>query len=120
MLTKGVADVGELKGNVNALASRVDRMDGDIRDLRKEMNARFVQIDERFVQMEERFTERFIQMEERFTERFNRMEEVFGQRLGRIEDILLGRSSVGEDPGEAVRSDPGAGPPTAVRRNPVR
>ncbi len=45
LLTKGIADVGELTGTVSALVSRVDNM-------QTEMNSRFVQIENRFVRIE--------------------------------------------------------------------
>lgn len=44
-LLKCVGDIGQIKGTVGALVTRVDKMDADIRDLRNEMNARFLRLE---------------------------------------------------------------------------
>ena len=86
LLTKGIADVGELTGTVSALVSRVDNM-------QTEMNSRFVQI-------ENRMDNRFAQIENRFV---------------RIENILMGRAPDADDVGDAAVPDP-AGAPTVPPR----
>ncbi len=83
LLTKGVSDVGELKGTVNGLASRVDTLENT-------MNSRFVQIENRMGEIENRMG----QIE-------NRIEN----RLVRIENILMGRA-----PDADGVSDPDARP----------
>lgn len=93
LLTKGIADVGELTGTVSALVSRVDNM-------QTEMNSRFVQIENR---MDNRFAQidnRFVQIENRFV---------------RIENILMGRAPDADDVGDAAVPDP-AGAPTVPTR----
>ena len=75
LLTKGIADVGELKGTVNVLVSRVD-------SLQTEMNSRFVQIEGRFVQIENRM---------------GQIESRMETRLVRIENILMGRAPDADD-----------------------
>ena len=44
-LLKCVGDIGQIKGTVGALVTRVDKVDADVRDLRTEMNARFLRIE---------------------------------------------------------------------------
>ena len=44
-LLKCVGDIGEIKGTVSGLATRMDKVDADVRDLRTEMNARFLRIE---------------------------------------------------------------------------
>ena len=51
-LVKCVGDIGELKGTVTVLATRLDTMDADIRDLRTEMNSRFAEMNARFLRIE--------------------------------------------------------------------
>lgn len=86
LLVKGVADVGELKGTVSALASRMDTMQTDI-------NARFVQI-------ENRMDRRFEQMD---------------NRLVRIENILMGRSPNADGVSDAGAPAPASRPATPAR-----
>ena len=104
LLTKGVADVGELTGTVNALVSRVD-------DLQTGMDSRFrrleTEIDNRFVQLENRMEQRFAQVDERFRqidERFRQIDNRFLQmdnRFLRIENVLMGRPPDADDIGGA-------------------
>ena len=44
-LLKCAGDIGQIKGTVGALVTRVDKVDADVRDLRTEMNARFLRIE---------------------------------------------------------------------------
>ena len=76
LLTKGVADVGELTGTVNALVSRVDQLQTD-------MDSRFRDMDNRFRQLEDRMEQRFAQIDNRFLQMDN--------RFLRIENVLMGR-----------------------------
>lgn len=61
-LLKCVGDIGQIKGTVGALVTRIDSVDADVRDLRTEMNNRFL-----------------------------RIETEMNARFLRIENILLGR-----------------------------
>ena len=51
-LLKCVADIGQIKGTVSTLVTRVDGMDSDVRALRTEMNSRFGEINSRFLRIE--------------------------------------------------------------------
>lgn len=51
-LLKCVADIGQIKGTVSTIVSRVDGMDSDIRDLRNEMSRRFLEMNTRFLRIE--------------------------------------------------------------------
>ena len=77
LLTKGVADVGELKGTINALVGRVGALE-------TEMNSRFISVENRFEQVESRIGE--------VGNRIGEVEERMETRLVRIENILLGRA----------------------------
>ena len=100
LLTKGIADVGELTGTVSALVSRVDNM-------QTEMNSRFVQI-------ENRMDNRFAQIDNRFAQIENRFVRI-ENRFVRIENILMGRAPDADDVGDAAVPDP-AGTPTVPTR----
>ncbi|MXW37320.1 MAG: hypothetical protein F4Z65_03515 [Acidobacteria bacterium] len=97
LLTKGVADVGELTGTVNALVSRID-------DLQTGMDSRFrrleTEIDNRFVQLENRMEQRFAQVDERFRQIDNRFLQM-DNRFLRIENVLMGRPPDADDIGGA-------------------
>lgn len=108
LLTKGVADVGELTGTVNALVSRVDQlrtdmdgrfhdMDSRFRRLETEMDSRFREMDDRFDQFEGRMEQRFAQMDNRFLQMDN--------RFLRIENVLMGRPPDADDIGGASESE---------------
>lgn len=100
LLTKGVADVGELTGTVNALASRVDQletgMDSRFRRLEAGMDSRFREMDDRFGQLEDRMEQRFAQIDDRFLQMDN--------RFLRIENVLMGRPPDADDIGGASES----------------
>lgn len=105
LLTKGVADVGELTGTVNALIPRIDRlqteMDNRFRQMGDEMDDRFREMDDRFREMDNRFRE----VDDRFGQLENRMEQRFLQidnRFLRIENILMGRPPDADDIGDAT------------------
>jgi len=77
LLTKGVADVGELTGTVNALVSRVD-------DLQTDMDNRLREMDDRFDRFENRMEQRFAQIDDRFAE-VNAVLLDHTDRLARVE-----------------------------------
>lgn len=51
-LLKCVGDIGQIKGTVTALVTRMDKVDAEVRDLRTEMNNRFAEINARFLRIE--------------------------------------------------------------------
>ena len=119
LLTKGVADVGELTGTVNALIPRIDQlqteMDNRFREMGDEMDDRFREMgdemDDRFREMDDRFREiddRFREVDARFVQLENRMEQRFLQidnRFLRIENILMGRPADADDIGDATKPE---------------
>ena len=105
LLTKGVADVGELTGTVNALVSRVD-------DLQTDMVNRFREMDDRFDRFENRMEQRFAQIDNRFLQMDNRFLQI-DNRFVRIENVLMGRPPDADDiggAGESERTVPNPGP----------
>jgi hypothetical protein len=73
--------------DLNAKVDRgFERVDGEIADLRTEMNARFDQVDARFDQMDARMDARFDQMDARFDRRL----EALDQRLHGLYRAMLG------------------------------
>ncbi len=103
LLTKGVADVGELTGTVNALVYRVD-------DLQTDMDNRFREMDDRFDRFENRMEQRFAQIDNRFLQMDNRFLQI-DNRFVRIENVLMGRPPDADDIG-------GAGEPERTVPNP--
>ena len=110
LLIKGVADVGELTGTVNALVSRVD-------DLQTGMDSRFREMDDRFGQLEDRMEQRFAQIDDRFRQMDNRFLQM-DNRFLRIENVLMGRPPDADDIGGASESErpvPNPRPPNRRR-----
>ena len=68
-LLKFIGDLGQIKGTVSTLVTRMDAMDADVRELRAEMNSRF-----------------------------HKIETEMNSRFLRIENILMGRSPGAETP----------------------
>ena len=101
LLTKAVADVGELTGTVNSLIPRMDQLQTEMDDRFRQMGD---EMDDRFRQMGDEMDDRFRAIDDRFRELENRMEQRFLQidnRFLRIENILMGRPPDADDIGEA-------------------
>ena len=69
--------IANLEGSFAQIATRLDRVEIDLRDLRTEMNARFDQ-------MERQFTARIDRMQQETNSRFEQMERQFTSRLDQV------------------------------------
>ena len=76
--------------DLNAKVDRgFERIDGEIADLRAEMNARFDQMNARFEQMDARFEQMNARMDQRFDALGQRFESLYRTLLGFVGALII-------------------------------
>ncbi len=84
--------IANLEGSFAQIATRLDRVEIDMRDLRAEMNARFDQLQQqltsRLDQLQQETNSRFDQTERHFNSRFDHMQQETNSRFDQIQQQL--------------------------------
>ena len=84
--------IANLEGSFAQIATRLDRVEIDMRDLRAEMNARFDQLQQqltsRLDHMQQETNSRFDQTERHFNSRFDHMQQETNSRFDQIQQQL--------------------------------